>query len=122
MKPTLALLCLSLLLPPAALAADLNSLAGSYNLTDVAHPEKGVQTFMIVTPWPPAGAGAFLVRGDGWVGEGQLNADSGYYDWRFDNGSQGRTTFTVESSGCLRGHVSGSGIDWTYEACHAPAH
>ncbi|HUU40636.1 MAG TPA: hypothetical protein VMW42_06840, partial [Desulfatiglandales bacterium] len=60
----------------------------------------------------------FLVRGEGqgWVGDGKIDGSQGYYDWRFDNGSSGRTTFVVNPDGTLTGHVVGPGVDWKYLA------
>jgi hypothetical protein len=58
----------------------------------------------------------FQVRGSDWSGFGRIDGNRGYYDWKFLDGKSGRTTFTVRGDGSLIGHVSGSGIDWTYFA------
>ena len=58
----------------------------------------------------------FLIQGTKWGGSGNINGSNGYYDWNFLDGRSGRTTFSVLGNGNLRGHVSGSGIDWVYIA------
>jgi hypothetical protein len=63
---------------------------------------------------------SFSIRGSGWSGTGQINGNSGFYDWRFTNGKSGRTTFTVRSDGTIDGHVEGpagdKGLNWAYVA------
>lgn len=56
------------------------------------------------------------VSGDDWEGLGTTNGKQGYYDWKFTDGRQGRTTFLIKSDGTLEAHVSGPGIDWWYLA------
>jgi hypothetical protein len=51
-----------------------------------------------------------------WAGSGEVTGNGGYYDWRFDDGKTGRTTFVVDSDGSLHGHVQGSGLNWRYVA------
>jgi opacity protein-like surface antigen len=53
---------------------------------------------------------------ENWRGQGILDGSDGYYDWTFSDGKKGRTTFTLDANGNLRGHVLGSGIDWHYVA------
>jgi hypothetical protein len=68
---------------------------------------------MIITAWK---ADVFLVRGTGWVGQGELKENKGFYEWKFDDGKTGRTVFEVNPEGELAGHVVGSGINWKYIA------
>ncbi len=52
-----------------------------------------------------------------WQGEGKITGNGGgYYTWRFDDGKQGITTFTIDNQGNLHGQVQGSGLDWRYVA------
>jgi len=51
-----------------------------------------------------------------WQGNGEITGYSGFYFWRFDDGKQGQTTFTIDKEGNLHGHVQGSGINWKYVA------
>ncbi len=48
-------------------------------------------------------------RGTGWSGRGGFDGKSGYYDWRFSNGTSGRTTFTLEGQNTLNGTVQTNG-------------
>jgi hypothetical protein len=36
-----------------------------------------------------------------WIGLGELKGSEGYFDWRFDDGSYGQTTFKVDNNGNL---------------------
>jgi hypothetical protein len=65
----------------------------------------------------------FVVRGEDWVGMGVLNENKGYYDWRFDDGKTGQTTFVLNADGSISGRVLGyndnpsqNGLDWRYRA------
>ena len=51
-----------------------------------------------------------------WQGNGEITGYNGFYFWRFDDGKQGQTTFTIDKEGNLHGHVQGSGINWKYVA------
>ena len=51
-----------------------------------------------------------------WQGSGEIMGNRGFYSWKFDDGKQGRTTFTIDKAGNLHGHVQGSGINWKYVA------
>lgn len=88
---------------------------GRYNLYKDGHPEKGLITRMEIFGQK---GNTFSVRGvqQDWGGQGKLNGMEGYYDWKFGNGKTGRTTFTVNTDGTIKGHVLGSGIDWVYIA------
>jgi hypothetical protein len=95
------------------------SIAGEYVLYRADDPRKTPVTKMIITAQDKD---TFLVQGKGqtWVGDGKIEGKQGYYDWRFDNGSNGRTTFVINPDGTLTGHVIGSGIDWKYLARRIP--
>lgn len=53
-----------------------------------------------------------------WAADGKFNPQigRGYYDWKFNDGKTGRTTFEVQDDGTLTGTVSGSGINWSFRA------
>lgn len=51
-----------------------------------------------------------------WQGKGVIEGAGGYYDWVFNDGKKGRTTFRIDKSGNLHGNVRGSGINWDYVA------
>jgi hypothetical protein len=55
-----------------------------------------------------------------WEGRGTLEGSQGSYDWVFQDGKSGRTTFTLDADGNLHGQVRGSGIDWDYVANRLP--
>lgn len=56
--------------------------------------------------------GRFDVEGKEWKGRGVMDGDRGYYDWRWLDGTAGRTTFTVEKDGRLQGRTAGSGNEF----------
>jgi hypothetical protein len=118
MRKSILILFILLCLPFVASSQTADSFGGTYNLTDVKTGVHDNTMKMVITLWPKDGPGTFLIRGDGWVGKGHIKGKNGYYDWKFDDGkSTGRTTFTIDSSGCLKGHVYGSGLDWNYSGC-----
>ena len=96
-----------------------HSIAGEYVLYRANDPNKTPVTKMIITA---QGENTFRIRGkdQNWAGYGKVEDKKGYYDWRFDNGMSGRTTFVVNLDGTLTGHVVGSGVDWIYLACRIP--
>ena len=65
----------------------------------------------------------FSVRGldQGWSGEGRIEGNEGFYLWVFATGERGKTTFTVNSDGSLKGEVRGEIAAWTYLARRSPA-
>jgi hypothetical protein len=87
-------------------------IGGRYELFHISNPDEKTGE-MIITDWS---AKSFLIRGSGWIGTGKITGKKGYYDWKFDDGKSGRTTFVINSDGTLSGHVNGSGIDWKYIA------
>ena len=68
---------------------------------------------MIITSWKED---VFLIRGTGWIGQGEFREGKGFYEWKFDDGRTGRTVVELNSDGTLSGHVIGSGINWKYVA------
>lgn len=97
-------------------AAD--SISGTYSLYRLEAPDKGPVGKMVITAFRGE---KFLIRGAEWVGEGKVEGEQGYYDWKFDDGRTGRTTFIINSDGTLKGHVLGSGLDWWYLARRSQA-
>jgi hypothetical protein len=91
------------------------AIEGRYDLYVDKHPEQGLRTRMEIFGQK---GNTFSVRGvqQDWGGLGRLKGTEGYYDWKFGDGRTGRTTIAVNSDGTIRGHVSGSGIDWVYIA------
>lgn len=102
----------------AAPASYADSLEGDYNLYDDGHTEEGVIGGMTIYN---RRGDDFSVRGEGWQAEGRIEGMQGHYDWRFDDGRAGRTTFSLQPDGDLRGHVLGADLDWYYLAKKKPA-
>lgn len=88
-------------------------IAGTYILFNAKDPNGASVGEMTITNWDKA---TFLIRGAGWIGLGKLTVNKGYYNWKFDDGKSGKTTFIVKPDGSLEGHVLGSGLDWNYLA------
>jgi hypothetical protein len=63
-------------------------------------------------------AKSFSVRGldQTWSGEGSIDGNTGYFNWVFADGKKGKTTFTHNLDGTLKGEVRGEVGDWTYLA------
>lgn len=95
-------------------AAD--SISGIYSLYRLEDSGRSTVGKMVITVQK---GGSFLIWGPGWGGEGKVEGTQGYYDWKFDDGRTGRTTFVINSDGTLKGHVLGSGLDWWYMAHRA---
>jgi hypothetical protein len=51
------------------------------------------------------------VHGPSLRGHGSFEGLSGYYEWARDDGTTGRTTFWLDASGALHGHVRESAVD-----------
>ncbi len=101
--------------------SQLNTLpiSGLYSLVHFYNQDKIVTTMNII----PITDNKFEISGDGWVGEGEIIGNSGYYNWEFFNGRKGRTNFVINEYGQIIGHVLGAmpnpvlfGLDWTYLA------
>jgi RNA polymerase sigma factor (sigma-70 family) len=93
------------------------SIAGVYRLFARDNPDAGLVCKMEVIA---RDGNSFSVRGldQNWSGEGKLDGRSGYYNWVFDEGQTGRTTFTIGRDGTLRGEVLGEQdqVNWSYLA------
>lgn len=96
------------------------SLEGNYDLYPLENPGGALVNTLSITDHRGSD---FKVGGESssgnwgaWKGTGKTNGREGYYEWQFDAGQSGRTTITISSDGCLRGHVVGSGLDWWYLA------
>lgn len=90
------------------------SFGGIYYLYHLEKPASGVVSVMTIT----LRDNVLLVQGNNedWKGKGRINGIHGYSDFKYKDGRKGRTTFTVNSDGTLKGHVVGSGEDWWYVA------
>jgi hypothetical protein len=94
-------------------------LSGSYSLVHF-YEQNQIVTTMNITP---LGENKFEIEGDGWIGEGEVVGNSGYYTWEFFDGRKGKTNFVINTKGEIIGHVLGTmpnpeflGLDWTYLA------
>jgi hypothetical protein len=93
-------------------------IAGQYvliNLKDIklANPNTQLMTITAIK------GKKFIVRGIGWVAQGEVHDQYAYYDWKFDDGRTGRTTMFINyDDHTFSGHVVGSGLDWWYLARH----
>jgi len=93
-----------------------NDIAGQWELINVADLNLANAYTQLMTITAVKGK-KFIVRGIGWVGQGEVNGQNAYYDWKFDDGRTGRTTMTINyDDNSFKGHVLGSGLDWTYLA------
>ncbi|HOB51572.1 MAG TPA: hypothetical protein PK176_12625 [Acidobacteriota bacterium] len=106
---------------PALTQGETTDLTGVYALYHADGGSGRVEGYMRITQ---TGDHAFTVgiairTGDpamDWQGNGEVTGTQGYYDWRFDDGKSGRTTFTIDPDGTLHGQVQGSGLNWRYVA------
>src|SRR5207245_9172066 len=89
---------------------------GSYALYLLMNPAGARVSSMSITSGSADGFHISGNDGSGWMGDGRMDGVEGFYEWRFNDGRTGRTTIVVHSDGSLRGHVSGSGLDWWYFA------
>jgi hypothetical protein len=91
------------------------SIEGSYVLSWWGDPGKTPITRMVITARE---GNRFSVRGSGqaWSGEGRVDGKEGYYNWVFATGEKGKTTFTINPDGTLKGEVRGGIPPWTYLA------
>jgi hypothetical protein len=66
-----------------------------------------------------AGTGQdFSIRGldEAWSGQGRIDGNHGYYHWAFATGEMGKSTFTINRDGTLKGEVRGEIVPWSYLA------
>jgi hypothetical protein len=91
------------------------SIEGAYVLSRLGDPARTPVTRMVIAAREGNG---FSVRGSGqaWSGEGRVDGKEGYYNWVFATGEKGKTTFTINPDGTLKGEVRGGIAPWTYLA------
>jgi hypothetical protein len=112
MKKYLLLSVLFIICRSVLFAQQSEKLEGRYNLYRQDDPsEKAAE--MTITSWKGE---VFLIRGMGWIGQGEIKDNKGFYEWKFDDGRSGRTVIELNPDGTLTGHVAGSGINWKYIA------
>jgi len=51
-----------------------------------------------------------------WIGLGELKGSEGYFDWRFNDGRYGQTTFKVDKNGNLDARSLSFTVDYKYLA------
>jgi hypothetical protein len=51
-----------------------------------------------------------------WIGLGELRGSEGYFDWRFNDGRYGQTTFKVDKNGNLDARSLSFTVDYKYLA------
>ena len=51
-----------------------------------------------------------------WIGLGELRGTEGYFDWRFNDGRYGQTTFKVDKNGNLDARSLSFTVDYKYIA------
>lgn len=51
-----------------------------------------------------------------WIGLGELKGNEGYFDWRFNDGRYGQTTFKVDKNGDLDARSLSFTVDYKYLA------
>jgi hypothetical protein len=49
-----------------------------------------------------------------WIGLGELKGSEGYFDWRFNDGRYGQTTFKVDKNGNLDARSLSFTVDYKY--------
>jgi hypothetical protein len=111
---------LTLLLPALAIAQPPN-IIGTYALYRKGDRSGNVEGYMRITQQngPYFSIGSAYRTGNpnvDWQGTGEVSGNAGFYSWKFPDGKQGQTTFSIDGEGNLHGHVQGSGLDWRYVA------
>jgi len=51
-----------------------------------------------------------------WIGLGELRGSEGYFDWRFNDGRYGQTTFKIDKNGNLDARSLSFTVDYKYLA------
>jgi hypothetical protein len=51
-----------------------------------------------------------------WIGLGEVQGSQGYFDWRFDDGRYGQTTFKIDKNGNLDASSISYTVDYKYLA------
>lgn len=106
---------------PAAAGAQAHNLVGNYTLYREGDLGGKVVGYMRISSQHgnQFSIGTSVPTGNpalDWQGNGELIGNRGSYFWKFQDGKQGRTTFTINKAGNLHGHVQGSGLNWQYVA------
>ena len=99
--------------PTPEVKQDLSYLTGVYNLYALENPSGDSIGTMTLTVRKDNN---IFARGKDWKGQGRIDGKQGYYDWKFEDGKNGRTTILINDNGTLQGRVFGSGLDWWYLA------
>jgi hypothetical protein len=117
---TVAGVVLTLLLPALAIAQPPD-IIGTYALYREGDRSGNVVGYMRITQQNNQNFSIGIANPTGnpcvdWQGTGEVSGNSGFYSWKFSDGKQGQTTFSIDGEGNLHGHVQGSGINWRYVA------
>lgn len=51
-----------------------------------------------------------------WIGLGEITGSEGYFDWRFNDGRYGQTTFKIDKNGNLDAHSLSFTVSYKYLA------
>ena len=119
-KSTIAAVMMTLLIP-ALTFGQAPSIAGTYALYREGDMSGKVVGCMVISQQSGDRFVVGICNRTGnpamdWQGNGEITGNRGFYVWRFEDGKQGRTDFTIDNAGNLHGHVQGPGIDWKYVA------
>ena len=87
------------------------NLSGNWELRRISPAPDGVVNMSMTQQ-----GNTIFASGDGWRGEGKITGTKGYYNWTFNDGRTGKTSFTynAEFDILVSGKVYGSGIDWAF--------
>ena len=112
---------IAVLVFPAWTGAETPDLTGVYALYNEGNASGKIEGYMRITGQNGARFTVGIASrtgdpGKDWTGSGEVSGNGGYYDWRFDDGKTGRTTFVIDQDGTLHGQVQGSGLNWRYVA------
>ena len=122
--------------PPTGAPIDAQGLAGSYDLYSLMRFRQGREL-------PSPSARMVISAGDGdtiqarspsdivkpenvWEGTGKLQGKTGYYDWKFSDGKNGRTDFVLTADNDIIGYVQiadparKASFNWWYLAKRRP--
>jgi len=85
--------------------------AGTWVVRWEDHPSAPLEVLKIEAAGPD-----IRVQGTSLRGHGSFEGLSGYYEWTLDDGTTGRTTFWLDASGALHGHVRYAAVDRDFVA------
>ena len=122
--------------PPTGAPIDAQGLAGSYDLYSLTRYRHGRElpspsARMVITAGDgdtiQAGSPSDVVKPENvWEGTGKLQGKTGYYDWKFSDGKNGRTDFVLTADNDIIGYVQISdparkaNFNWWYLAKRRP--